>query len=162
MFAWQTLSFYWILQWWKVKDYTPSLYLEGKLESDRLLHLKRLTSRRPRYLRFWHEIYADEYTIKCVAEMHHTYYVKEGNIPEQSSPSPENPLLQRQTYEPSVLVQTALETHSFASPVRHSLTSRKKLKQQTLNATQEDTSFKTHKYLTSLLNRITSYKRLKC
>ena len=76
MFASQTLSCYWILQWWKVKDYTPSLYLEGKLEGDRLFHLKRLTSRRPRYLRFWHEIYADEYTIKCVAEMHHTYYVK--------------------------------------------------------------------------------------
>ena len=76
MFAWQTRSCYWILQWWKVKDYTPSLYLEGKLESDGLFHLKRLTSRRPRYLRFWDEIYADEYTIKCVAEMHHTYYVK--------------------------------------------------------------------------------------
>ena len=157
MFAWQTRSCYWILQWWKVKDYTPSLYLEGKLESDRLFHLKRLTSRRPRYLRFWDEIYADERSRNA------SYILcKGGNIPEQLSPSPENPLLQRQTYEPSVLVQTALESHSFALSVRHSLTSRKKLKQQTINATYEDTSFKTHKYSTSLLNRIISYKRLKC
>ena len=44
-------------------------------------------------------------------------------------PSPSYPLIQRQTYDPSVLVHKAFRSHSFASSAAHSSTSRERTKQ---------------------------------
>ena len=44
-------------------------------------------------------------------------------LPVQLFPLPWYPLTQRQTYDPLVLVHTALESHSFVSGLAHSSTS---------------------------------------